>query len=134
MVALFARYCVQIGKGFYTLHNAGGKKAILVATVLQTYESRTTAHKTHTGVGFHVLRVLCVQRGISKLLITGHVESFNSVPGHHISQSARRFGAKRRRMDVSQNRMEGARSAFSGLGLGYMGPLLRVAGLLPKKE
>jgi len=44
---------------------------------------------------FPVLPVLCVHRGISKLLKTGTAESFNSVPGYHsfqwFSKSLRNF-------------------------------------------
>ena len=54
-----------------------------------------TAHKTHTGVAIRAVRADCADRGISKLLITGPAEWFNSVPGHHyfqwFSRPARNF-------------------------------------------
>jgi hypothetical protein len=41
------------------------------------------AHKTHTGFAIRAEYADCADYGISNLLITGHAEWFNSVPGHH---------------------------------------------------
>src|SRR6266849_3764645 len=46
---------------------------------------RTTAHKTHIEFAICAEQADCADHRISNLLITGHTESFNSVPGHHIS-------------------------------------------------
>src|SRR6266550_5919574 len=47
---------------------------------------KKNAHKSHTKAAFRVLAVLCVLRVICNLHIPRAPETFNSVPGHHISK------------------------------------------------
>jgi hypothetical protein len=48
-----------------------------------------TAHKTHIRFAIGAVPANCANRGISNLLKTEHRKSFNSVPGHHVSNHLR---------------------------------------------
>jgi hypothetical protein len=81
------RRALSLDSGDSCTHNPTSGK-LKTGSLFQTLKPRrlTTAHKMHTGFATRTEYADCADRGISKLLITGHKEWFNSVPGHHISK------------------------------------------------
>src|SRR5450759_4214895 len=63
-----------------------GNAAVFSQTYCAHSSGLATAHKTHTGFAIRAAHADCADHRISNLLITGHAEWFNSVPGHHIFQ------------------------------------------------